>query len=196
MGGFVVQHRRDPPYSVCGCSDTETVCRKSFASLCEYGSGGRHPVYVAQLADPSGQSGVCGLGSISENGTSVDGDNGASGDSGASGDDGGSGSSDGVMMGGCDSLKFQHGYEVDGLSADLLGAGVCECGEGVTSGGCECGEGEGEGVVSAHYYQESEETLSVTVWYNNRVSELVVQCTYVTYLSLCLTALDCLGDTV
>ena len=143
MGGFAVQHRRDPPYSVCGCSNTQTVCHTSFTSLqkCGPGSSSR-PIYVVPLLS---QSGVC----PAESNKSADGDIG-----------------DGVMVGGCDLVEFEPGYEVDGLSADLLHSS----GANMTGRGCECGDGEGEPMVSAHYYQESENTLSVTVWYNNRVS--------------------------
>ena len=194
----MVQRLRDPPYSVCGCSNTSTVCRKSFSSLCEYGShNGSRTVYVAPLLQdlPSGQSEFCKvLRSSSDRSSGNKDDNNGTGNStnSASGE---SVSSDSVTTGGCDSVRFKPGYVVDGLSADLLSAGVCDCGEGVTSRGCECGEGEGEGMVSAHYYQESEETLSVTVWYNNRVSqshitnidtlhiELYV-CTGITYMYL------------
>ena len=169
VGGFVVQYRRDPPYSVCGCSNV-SVCRSSFSALQECGrveSNTSHPIYVVPSLI---QTRVCpALGSCDvHSGTSEN----------RSRDSGDVCSSDDVMVGGCDSVELRdsvelgRGYEVDGHSTDILMSHcVCGCGDNVTGGGCECGEGEGERMVSAHYYQESEETLSVTVWYNNRVSE-------------------------
>ena len=192
MGGFVVQYKRDPPYSVCGCfNDTDEVCRSLFRSLQPCNESTR-PVYIAPLPNliplqnescPSldGGSGddVSGDGGSSGDGVSGDGGSG-DGESGDGGS-GNSGSGDGVSGdgvcgeggsgdGGCESL--QPGYEMDGLGADILNAGVCDCenviacedGEGVEGCGCEVN------VSSALYHHESQEFLSVTVWYNNRVS--------------------------
>ena len=180
MGGFVVQYKRDPPYSVCGRSDTDEVCRSLFRSL-QPCNETAHPVYVAPLPNliPL-QNGSCpGLDTLSYNSP---GNNGGYGD-GVSGD-GGSGdgvSGDGVsgegvsgegVSGddGCESL--QPGYEMDGLGADILNAGMCDCenvigcedGEGVMGCGCEVN------MSYVLYHNESQEFLSVTVWYNNRVS--------------------------
>ena len=169
MGGFVVQRGRDPPYSVCGCSNTQTVCRSFFNSLHECGGDSSRPVYVVPSLI---QTGVCPALKSSDRLNSWNGGNRS-----GVGDSGDVWSGDGVMEGGCEAVEFPHHYEVDGLSADLLQrAGACGCGN-VTGGGCECGDCEGGRMVSAHYYQDSEETLSVTVWYNNRVSEThVLQC--------------------
>ncbi|CAI8007469.1 ATP-binding cassette sub-family A member 3 [Geodia barretti] len=160
VGGFVVQRRRDPPYSVCGCSNTQTVCRSFFNSLHECGGDSSRPVYVVPSLI---QTGVCPALKSSDRLNSWNGGNRS-----GVGDSGDVWSGDGVMEGGCEAVEFPHHYEVDGLSADLLQrAGECGCGN-VTGGGCECGDCEGGRMVSAHYYQDSEETLSVTVWYNNR----------------------------
>jgi ATP-binding cassette subfamily A (ABC1) protein 3 len=164
MGGIVVQHRRDPPYSVCRCSDTETVCRRYFSSLRECGSMiGDSPVYVTHLPNfflgqsefcPALESGVFSSWP-GDDGGSVSGD-GGSGDGGDGGSSGKSGRGDSGGLGGCESVKFQGGYEVDGLAADSLGGDACNCTDGDKM------------ALSAHYYQEPEEVLSVTVWYNNR----------------------------
>ena len=169
MGGFVVQRRRDPPYSVCGSSNTQTVCRSSFNSLHECG-GNSSPIYVVPSLI---QTGVCPALESSDRLNSWN-----CGNRSGVGDSGDVGSGDGAMEGGCEAVEFPHHYEVDGLSADLLqSGGACGCGDNVTGGGCECVDGEGGRMVSAHYYQDSGETLSVTVWYNNRVSEThVLQC--------------------
>ena len=160
MGGFVVQHRRDPPYTACGCSSstTESICQSSFEPLLDCGAGNSdHPVFVALLPNIiQNQSNFCpNLLSTHNNSTS------------------GVGSSSGNAAGKCDSLQFQSGYVVDGLGADLLSADVCECAAGDGGSGEECGKCERGSDVSAHYYKEAEEVLSVTVWYNNRVSQLV-----------------------
>lgn len=178
IGGFVLQHRRDPPYSVCGCNDTQSVCSNFFGSLQPCGNDSVRPVYVAPLPDlfpiqsgscpslkySSGSSEVGNRSESGEDGCGSDGSGSHSGD-----DESGEGGSADHVEGGCESLNFQPGYEVDGLGADFLNAGVCDR-EGVGRCGCEGGEGR---MMSALYYPGTEETLSVTVWYNNRVSVTV-----------------------
>ena len=172
MGGFALQHRRDPPYAVCGCPDIDSVCINFFRSL--QPCGGQHngrPVYIAPLPDllPF-QNGTCPGLSLRCN-SSVS-------DKCESREDGrGDGRSNDGKKGACESLDFQPGYEVDGMAADLLNAGVCNSsdsvngdGDGVSGDGVT-GYAVGEdSLVSSLYYQETEEMLSVTIWYNNRVS--------------------------
>ena len=184
MGGFVLQHRRDPPYTVCGRSSVDSVCRDFFQSLqpCGGRSSGQL-VYVTPLSDFRNRS-CAGLDFNSSVTIGSEIRECESGDGGS--DDGEFGDGEGEYM--CESLDLQPGYEVDGMGADLLNKGVCDS-EGVSGDG-ESDDGEsddgeigggvsGDGVtrcvgnknrVSAHYYKEIEEMLSVTVWYNNRVS--------------------------
>ena len=160
MGGFALQHRRDPPYAVCGCPDIDSVCINFFRSL--QPCGGRRSgrtVYVAPL--PHFQNGSCTSLDLRFNSSiSVESES----------REGGSGDGE---RGVCGSLVLQPGYEVDGMGADLLNAGVCdsedESGDSVSGDGVTGCVGE-DSLVSSLYYQETEEMLSVTVWYNNRVS--------------------------
>lgn len=163
MGGFVVQHRRDPPYTACGCSSNtaEKICQTSFEPLLECGvSSSDNPVYVIPLPNIiQNQGNVCPiLGSVlsTQNNQSTDNSDSNSRGNGTST---------------CDSLQFQSGYVVDGLGADLLSAGSCMCGSEDSGSGDQCGTCEIVGDVPAHYYQETEDIFSVTVWYNNRVSQ-------------------------
>ena len=166
MGGFMVQHRRDPPYTTCRCSTaTEGVCQNAFKSLYNCGaSNSSRPIYVAPLPHLIlNQSEFCPvLESFTDDGSVYISDIGSG------------------MREEYDSVQFQSGYEVDGLGADFLKAGVCEftgdASENIGSGvSDECKESEGgnDDMVSAQYYQETEDALSVTVWYNNWVCNLL-----------------------
>ena len=220
MGGFALQYTRDTPYSVCGSSDTESVCQRDFGILQPCGNDDGRPVYIAPLPQlfhiqnrscpildtiefsynsslgnddcgvvASGASTSSGSGSgdgVSSAGGSGDGDSsaGGSGDgdssAGESGDGGSSagGSGEGGSSAGgsgeggsgdsvCESLALEPGYEVDGLGADFLHMGACDC---ESCEGLSVCEDDEDRPLAAHYHQDTENTLSATVWYNNRVS--------------------------
>lgn len=157
VGGFVLQHRRDPSYTVCACNSTDVVCNNFFGSLqlCQHDIG--RPTYLAPLSDLHMiQNSSC---------TDLDFRN-FKNERNESGE-GVSGEGDLQEERGCDSLDFQPGYEVDGLGAGLLQTGACDC------HGLECNEEREKCLVSTQYHQEMVETLSVTVWYNSRVSVTV-----------------------
>ena len=187
MGGFALQYTRDTPYSVCGSSDTESVCQRDFGILQPCGNDDGRPVYIAPLPqlfhiqnrscpildtiefsyNSSLGNDDCGLvasgastssGSVSGDGVSSVGE---SGDSAGGNGEGGSGDSV------CESLALEPGYEVDGLGADFLHMGACDC---ESCEGLSVCEDDEDRPLAAHYHQDTENTLSATVWYNNRVS--------------------------
>lgn len=155
VGGFALQHRRDPPYTLCACVTPDVVCKSLFKSLelCQQHSGSQ----LTYFAPSSGVNSSCknanfrsAIGGRGEGG-SREGEN-------------GEGVSDPREEVGCGSLEFHPGYVVDGLSADLLQTRACDC------DGLECKTEKEECLMSTQYHKETIETLSVTVWYNNRVS--------------------------
>ena len=149
VGGFAVQHRRDPPYTVCACATTDVVCSSFFKSLQLCQQSGGQLTYFAPLPGVNNSCTNADFGS-------------------AIGGSRESGSREGVgdfrEQVGSGSLEFHPGYAVDGLSADLLQTGACDC------DGLECKMEKEECLMSTQYHKETIETLSVTVWYNNRVS--------------------------
>ena len=171
MGGFIVQRVRDPPYSACGCATPRHTCENIFGILLPCGANdSSRSIYLAPLFPVQGNS-CPGLNSVSlslqessedtGSGNSSSSNNSGSGSS----DDGGSGASGDDVMRGCGSLEFEPGYEVDGFGADILNAETCNVSSGCGSDGVNISD-----MISAQYYPELEETLTVTVWYNNRVS--------------------------
>ena len=161
QAGFVLSYR-DPPYAACGCSDSETFAQQYLSELSECIQTDGDQVYALKQDHKyfSWLSRVCDERGSGQSGSGMD------------------GSSGGIGSG---SMRFSKGYEVDGLSANLLQILAC--------GNQSCDGETSNNRPVAKFFPTEIPQVSATVYYNNNVCMCVVTHYSVFSIVICSTAM-------
>lgn len=151
QAGFVISYR-DPPYAACGCSEPDSFVENYINELSQCTSSDGSEIYALRPDSEISQcfnwldrdcSGASESTTIYHSAIS------------------GNGSGNGSGSGGGGDTEFTRGYEVDGLSANVLQVASCA--------NLSCG-GSNSPRPIAKFFQKEPPEIAATVYYNNNVS--------------------------